>query len=114
MEHLELEQEEMIYQQDNASAHKAKVCLKWLEDHGIEVMEWPPYSPNLNPIENLWDEPKRQLGTYETPPAGTLDLWERVQTEWDKIEPEYCRKLVDSMSKRMETILKNSGFPIKY
>ena len=43
----------LIFMQDNARVHTAGVTKNWLEIHGIEVMEWPPYSPDLNPIEHL-------------------------------------------------------------
>jgi transposase len=114
LEHLGLEPERVIFQQDNASAHKAKVCLKWFEDHEMELLEWPAYSPDLNLIENLWAELKRRLGTYETPPSGILELWEQVQTEWNAIRPEYCQKLVKSMPKRMALVLKWKGGTIRY
>ena len=42
-----------IFMQDNTPIHKAHAVTKWLEDMGIEVVDWPPYSPDLNPIENL-------------------------------------------------------------
>ncbi|QRV86894.1 Transposase [Ceratobasidium sp. AG-Ba] len=67
-EDLGLEPGEVIFRHDNASAHKAKVCLNWLDESGIEVMEWPAYSSDLNSIENLWTELNRRLGTYEYPP----------------------------------------------
>jgi hypothetical protein len=90
------------------------VCLKWLDDQGIEVMGWPLNSPDLNPIENLWAELKRCLGTYKSPPGGMLELWDRVQTEWDAFTPEYCQQLVESMPQRMAMVLRNKGHSIKY
>jgi hypothetical protein len=114
LEHLGLNRAEVVFQHDNASTHKAKVCLDCLDDHGIEVMEWPPYSPDLNPIENLWAELKRCLGTQENAPVGIHEPWDRVQAESNGLEEEYCQKLVKSMPNRMTMVLKNKGNVIKY
>ncbi len=38
-------------QQDNAQIHATKMTKEWYENHGIWVIDWPPCSPNLNPIE---------------------------------------------------------------
>ncbi len=40
------------------TCHTAK---SWLNDHGVGVLDWPANSPNLNPIENLWDTVKRKM-----------------------------------------------------
>jgi transposase len=114
LEHFGWEPADVLFQQDNASSHKSKVCIKWFEDQGFELLEWPADSPDLNPIENLWSELKRRLGCYETPPSGVLELWERVQEEWNQIEPEYCQKLIESMPTRMAEVLRNKGGPIDY
>ena len=42
-----------IFMQDNAPIHNAKYAKGFLEKHGIRTIEWPPYSPDLNPIEHL-------------------------------------------------------------
>ena len=46
---------------DNAPIHTARIIENWLLEQGIEIMDWPPYSPDLNPIENLWKLLKDQI-----------------------------------------------------
>ena len=51
-----------IFMQDNEPCHKAKT-VKFLEEEGIAVMKWPPQSPDMNPIENVWKSLERKLRT---------------------------------------------------
>lgn len=84
-----------------------KKTKKWLEENGIEVLDWPSSSPDLNPIENLWAIMKRKL---RNEPQRTVDgLKSKIQEIWDSITPEDCQKLVSTMPKRVETVLKNKG-----
>ena len=113
-EKLDLEGEGFYFQQDNDSKHTSKLAQKWFEDHGINLLDWPAQSPDLNPIEHLWEHAKRQLKKYDTPPKGVHDLWNRLAEEWDKIPPEVCQNLIESMPRRCEAVIKAKGGNTKY
>ena len=56
-----LENPEILYMQDNAPCHKAHSTIKALREVGIVPIRWPPYSPDLNPIESLWNILKNHI-----------------------------------------------------
>ena len=114
IEYYGLDRDNIIFQQDNDSKHTSGLAKQWFQDHGIDVLLWPPQSPDLNPIEHLWEILKRRLASYERAPGGILELWERVQDEWEKIDIEICQKLIESLPKRVEAVIKAKGGYTKY
>ena len=60
-ETLEMEKGECYFQQDNDLKHTSKKANKWLEDNDIQVISWPAQSPEIDPIEHLWEHLKHQL-----------------------------------------------------
>ena len=114
MEYYGMDKDEVIFQQDGAPSHTAKRVFKWLKDNGMKVMEWPAQSPDLNPIENLWLQLLRALSSYEAEPQGMLELWGRVEKEWNSIPVEACQKLIESMTDRIRAVIKAKGGYTKY
>ena len=114
LEHYDLNPPDIIFQQDNDPKHICKKVKEWLEEQDFRIMVWPAQSPDLNPIEHLWDWLKRRLAELENPPKGIHDLWDRVQVEWERIPVEECQKLIVSMPRRIEAVLKAKGGYTKY
>ena len=80
------EDEDFIFQHDLAPAHSAKTTGKWFTDHGITVLNWPANSPDLNPIENLWDIVKRKLRV--TRPNTVDELKAAIEASLASITPQ--------------------------
>jgi len=80
----------------------------------IHTLPWPAQSPDLNPIEHLWDDLKRRLGRYEVPPNGMIQLGSVVEKEWNVIDGQVCQNLIESMPRRIAAVLKARGGYTKY
>lgn len=104
-----LDRKEIVFQHDNDPKHTAKKTTEWLQNVGMEVLDWPPQSPDLNPIEHLWDYFKRKLSDFPTTPTSIRELWERAEQVWNEIPPEKCLDLIDSMPRRVAAVLKAKG-----
>ncbi len=103
---------DFIFQQDLAPAHTAKGTKSWFNDHGVTVLDWPANSPDLNPIENLWGIVKRKM--RDTRPSNADELKDAVKETWASIPPQQCHKLITSMPRRIEAVIKAKGAPTKY
>ena len=101
---LKVEKKKAIFQQDNEPKCTSNLAQKWFKDNKIDLMEWPAQSPDLNPIEHLWNILQCKLNKYEEPPKGVYELRDRVAEEWNKITPEECQNLIESLPRRLEAV----------
>lgn len=103
-----------VFQQDNAPPHKSKDTTKFLKDKGINVLDWPSKSPDLNIVENIWGILSKAIYTntinYQSIPA----LKEAIKTQWDLISLETINNLYESFPNRlMDVLSRKGGFLIK-
>lgn len=105
---------DVIFQQDNDPKHRSEPAQDWFADHQVNLLPWPSNSPDLNPIEHLWSHLKTRLGEHATYPKGMLELWDRVQDEWQKIPLNVVQNLIESMPDRVEAVIKAKGAWTKY
>lgn len=99
----------LMFQQDGASAHRAKTTLKWLRDHEIPLMYHPPNSPNLNPIEPVWHELKTRLRARRPPPSSFDTLKQAIFEEWEAMPISDINKYILSMPNRVHAIFSARG-----
>ena len=102
----------LIFMHDNAPAHASKFTHEWLARQGIKgsnLMVWPPCSPDLNPIENVWSIIKQDVYKEGRQYSSKDQLWRAIQTATNKIKPDQIRNLTKSADKRLTKVIEGKG-----
>nr|KAG5694158.1 hypothetical protein BaRGS_001485 [Batillaria attramentaria] len=99
---------------DNARPHRARIVDQYLEEKSMERMEWPARSPDLNPIEYVWDMIGRAVRARVNPPRTLVQLGQALQQEWDQIPHQTIRNLICSMRRRCQAVIPARGGHTRY
>ena len=97
---------DFAFQQDNAPVHKSEVVRNFLAQKQWEVLDWPAYSPDLNPIENIWAISRKKLAMSD------CYLGEFRRKGYGSVEqhnPDVVRNLHSSYENRLVKVTKNHG-----
>ena len=106
-----------VFHQDGARIHYSQETLAKLEEWGIRHLaknEWPPRSPDFNPIENMWGVTKRALsdtlyGDLSNSEANIKHLWNAVETFFNDQDEQYINTLVASFRHRLQRAIELKG-----
>ncbi len=96
-----------VFQQDNAKPHTAAITTAWLRSRRVRVLNWPACSPDLSSIVNIWCIIKRKI--RQRGPQTLQQLETSIRQEWDQIPTSTLQKLITSMPRRLQTVLKRRG-----
>ena len=98
--------------EDNDPKHRSRLCTWKYHQHGIQQMEWPPQSPDCNPIENVWSLMKARLKGKTFKNMKQFGAF--LQRQWKSFPPEYAQNLSESMASRCARVIEKQGEWIKY
>ena len=102
----------IVFQQNNDPKHTCKLVREYIKETGLEVLEWPSCSPDLNPIENLWSIIKGKV--YKKFPKTKNELKALLIQKWERMDSITIANLVNLMKIRCLEVIKNNEKRIDY
>ncbi|GFU82304.1 transposable element Tcb1 transposase [Trichonephila clavipes] len=93
----------------NPRPHHANIVDECLQSEDITRMGWPAYSPDMNPIEHVWDILGRRIAARQPPPTCLLELRRALHDEWCNIPQDQIDNLILSMPRRCQACIASSG-----
>ena len=85
---------------------------RYFESKNINLLQWPPCSPDLNPIENVWKLLKDEVSKRN--PKNKKEILSFAQDEWKKISYLHINNMIESMPKRLLDVINKKGDKCKY
>ena len=103
-----------MFMDDNARPHRARIVQHFLQQEAVQTIPWPAMSPDMNPIEHVWDFIGRKI-YQRNPKCQNIDeLRTAILQEWQQFSQERLRRLVRSMTRRVTELHNRRGGYTRY
>ena len=98
-----------VFQQDLDRKHTAPAAQDFFEENQVRILEWCPQSPDVSPIENLWEIVDRSIPLKER--TSVPRLFRAIEKTWYSMDSDLLKKLAESVPTRWARVLKARGGP---
>jgi hypothetical protein len=95
--------------QDGASIHRSKSTNIWCKSNNIALIPWASYSPDMNPMENVWSHLCTIIYVGGKTYNDLLSLKRAIADAWTSMSQEYLQTLINSMNHRVEALIEAKG-----
>lgn len=102
-----------VFQQDNARPHTARATLQFFQAQNMNVMAWPAFSPDMAPIEHIWDELERRVRA-RGPFVNLQQLEVTLTQEWNQLPQQVIQNTIRSMRRRVIACIQAGGGHTRY
>ena len=99
---------------DNARHHQSRAVRACLQENAITSVPWPAMSPDLNPLEHIWDLMGRNVHSMDPPVQNLRALEAVLHREWQNLTMRQIRQYTGGMRPRVEAVLKTKGRCTRY
>jgi transposase len=98
-----------VYMEDNARPRRSRAVTNYLQSEAVTSVPWPAMSPDLNPIDHIWDMLGHRIQAREPPMQNIRQLEAALHREWQQLSQQDIRHLTGGMRRRVEAVIQARG-----
>ena len=99
---------------DNARPHRSRAVTAYLQSEAMTSVPWPAMSPDLIPIEHIWDMLGRRIQAREPHVQNIRQLEAALHRDWQQLSQQDTRRLTGRMRRRVEAVIQARGGYTRY